>query len=174
MTCDAQIPAKVLPPKDPTAALWCGVDFELACARVWQAFDDVTSGDRFRAYPEKGEAGGFDFVAGNSGRTGGKEPKWPGTLNATVASGSVTFTAVALTSGSLHTSITGTPTWTPDTGITVASETIDGLRAVAKISGGTDGTDYSIAVTATLANGETVTQVIIVPVRRAVKVCEDG
>jgi hypothetical protein len=175
VTCDAQIPAQVFPAKDPLAGLDYAVNFESECARRWSKRTDFTNGTRIRVYAEgsKGAAAGFDMVAQNTGRTGSKEPTFPSVIGDSVTDGSIVWTCAALSTGSLRATISGTPTWTADTGVTVSSQALDGLKATALISGGTDGVDYQVIVQAVLSNGATPVQVCSLPVRRAVKVCLD-
>lgn len=49
-----------------------------------------------------------------------------------------------------------TSTWTPDTGITVDSDSHDTTTATVWISGGTDGTNYDVLNTVTTAGGRTL------------------
>jgi hypothetical protein len=175
MTCDTDIAAKVFPLKDPLASLDYAVNFEAECARRWTKRTDFTSGTRIRVYAEgsKGAAAGFDMVAQNTGRTGSKEPTFPSIIDDVVTDGSIVWKCAALSTGSLRSTIVGVPSWTGDSGITISSPSVDGLKATAMISSGSDGVDYQVLVQATLSNGSTPVAVCSLPVRRAVKVCLD-
>jgi hypothetical protein len=175
MTCDAAIPAKVFPPKDPTEALDYFVDFEQFCARQWSKWTDITVGTCIRVYIEgsKGGASGYELRATTSGRTGGKFPNFPQVAGVQVIDGSVIWITQALSTSSLRATISGTPTWTA-AGLTVSNPQLVGFMAAAVLSGGTDGSDYEILVQASLSNGTTPIQVCSLPVRRAVKVCADA
>lgn len=93
------------------------------CAKVWRAGGIYGAGDRIR--PADG-APGFEFEAGGAGQTGRREPKWPTTLNGTIADGSITWTARAISNNSLARTISdGTPpVWSasPATGLVISGE----------------------------------------------------
>lgn len=95
-------------------------------------------------------------------------PAFPSTLSATVRDGSVVWTAEAISSASLVRTISGTPTWAGDD-VTIANETVEGMVAIADISGGEDGEDYSVTITATMSDGNDVVKVCILPVRIPVR-----
>jgi hypothetical protein len=170
MTCDAFVEAHVWPAKDPGDKLDYPVNFERHLARQWEKWTDFTTGQKIRVYLN-GQASGFEFEATTGGRTSGRAPTWPTTISATVADGSVTWTCRALSADSLKATISGVPTWTADTGITVSNQTIIGNRAIAYLADGTDGEDYTVLVKATMTDGTSITAVCILPVRRAVRIC---
>lgn len=170
MSCDADEPALVWPAKDPDDKLDYYASFERHLARQWEPFTDFASGTRIRVYGNSKSAG-FEFSS-SGGRSGGRPPVWPEALAATVIDGSITWTGQALSTSSLRTTISGTPTWTADTGVTVSAEAVSGNIASALIEGGTDGEDYTVLVKATFADGTSKTAVCVLPVRRAVRVCD--
>lgn len=151
--------------KEPGATLDYYVGFEKECARVWEPFTDFSSGDRIRVYVP-GRASGFEFLA-TAGRTAGRMPAWPSTIDNTVQDGSITWTCKALSTASLRRTISGTPVWSADTGVTISGAAVAGQVAYALISGGADGEDYSVTVTATLSDGVIVPVVVVLPVRRS-------
>lgn len=156
-------PVYIWPDKHPDAKLQYGVDFERECARQWKPFTDYSSGVKIRVYPTTG-AGGFEFSS-SGGRTGGSQPRWPTVLAGTVNDGSITWTAGAISSSSLERTVSGTPSWTADSGVTVSSEAVSGTLSSAFIEGGTDDNDYVVAVTATLSDGQEATAAALLPVR---------
>jgi hypothetical protein len=171
VTCDATLPAKVWPAKDPSAKLDYAVDFEAECARRWTKGTDIAIGTHIRVYSKTGAAG-FDMVATTGGTTGGREPTFPQVVGSSVTDGSVVWQCQARSSSSLKATIVGTPTWTADTGVTVTSASITGTKASALIDGGTDGQDYTVTIQATLSSGSTPVVITVLPVRRARKVNE--
>ncbi len=153
-------------PKHPSAELDYAVDFESECARTWSRWTDFAQGDKIRVYVN-GPASGFEFEATTGGRSGGRMPAFPGTLAATVRDGSIVWTAREISNDSLVRTINGTPTWAADTGITIANEVVAGQVAIADISGGTDGQEYRVTVTASMSDGNDVVLECVLPVERA-------
>lgn len=90
------------------------------CAIRWRAGGIYAANDRVRPLDR---APGFEFEAGGAGQAGGREPRWPTTLGGTVADGSITWTARAISNTSLARTIS-TATWTAPTGLTLSGETI--------------------------------------------------
>jgi len=166
MTCYSESAAAVWPEKDPADKLDYAVDFEGAITnRVMRGRNYSLT---MRVRPSK--ATGYEYECTTAGQTGWREPKFPMTIGATVVDGSVVWTCRALSNASLSTTVASTPTWSAP-GLTLSGETLIGQRAIAYIEGGEDGQDYSIVVTATMADGSVRTKVVILPVRRAVRVC---
>jgi hypothetical protein len=159
-------PASAWPDKHPDAELDYAVNFESECARKWSKWTDFAQGVRIRVYNAT-NAPGFEFEATTGGRSGGRPPAFhtADAAGETVSEGSIVWTARALSSDSLIRTIVGTPAWVADSGVTVANQAIGGMVAVADISGGTDGQDYSVTVTATMSDGNDVVKVCILPVR---------
>lgn len=98
-------------------------------------------------------------------------PRFPTEVGETVEDGSLDWISEAISAASLVRTITGTPTWVGPGGIVISSETIMGLRAVAKIANGDDGQDYPVEVTALTSDGLTIVKTAILPVRTPVRVC---
>lgn len=166
MPCEV-VPAGVWPDKDPDSALDHYVDFETECARRWEQSTDFGASVRIRE-------GGFDWESSGGRSRGRGRTTFPEVATAdvtTVTDGSITWTCKALSTSSLKKTISGTPTWVADTGITTASAAIVGTRASAVLSGGVDGQDYTVLVNAIFSDDTTLTKVCILPVRRAVRVC---
>lgn len=167
MTCDT-VPAQVWPEKHPGATLDYAVDFERACAREWAPWTDYATGARIRVFMS-GHASGYEFEATTGGRSGGRNPIFK--AGTTTDDGSVVWTPRAISAASLLRTISGTPTWVADAGITLSGETVSGFKAIAKIAGGTNGQDYAVTVTAVSSDGLEIPQVAILPVRVPVRVC---
>lgn len=152
--------------KDPDDADTFAVDFEKACARIWLPNTDFAASTRIRVYSPASGAG-YDHEW-SGGRTGARVPKFGASVNQTAVDGSGVWTCRTLSSASLYRTISGTPTWTADSGITVANEAIADTVATATLSGGTDGNDYTVLVKATFSDSTSRTQVCILPVKRPV------
>lgn len=167
MSCASE-PAGVFPDKHPNAILDYAVDFELECARQWNKWTDFSAGVRIRVF-RSGVASGYEFEATTGGRAGGRPPIWSDT--GTIRDGSVIWTPRAISSSSLLRTIVGTPTWTVDTGLTVLSMSVVGLKGIANLGDGVDGQDYAIAVTATGSDGLEIVKECILPVRIPVRQC---
>ncbi len=175
MTCDGPLAAKVWPGKQPESKYAYGVDFEEACARQWSKWTDFEADDAIRIYltDARGNASGFEFVAIVTGRSGGRMPAFPSSIDAEVRDGSLVWKCRALSNASLFATIVGTPTWTADPGVTIGSQSLNGMKAAAIVDGGSEGIDYAIRVQAELSDGTRANQVCILPVRKAVRVCEE-
>lgn len=171
MSCDTEA-ALVWPrPKHPDEAVQYSVDFGPDLVRRWKAEHTHASAGVF-VRPSRSRTTGYDYELTTAGRTGTKEPMWPTTVAATVSDGSAVWTCRAPSTDSLITTISGTPTWAVD-GLTVADEDIEGTSAVATLSGGEDGENYSVTITATTTNGQTLTQTCVLKVRTPVFVCDE-
>jgi hypothetical protein len=168
VSCDIE-PAAVWPAKDPSEKLDYAVSFERGLTRFWKPGETYTATTHVR--PSKPT--GFEYECTTTGQSGAREPtNWPTTEGATLTEGSVTWTCRAISALSLITTISATPTWVAPTGITVSGETISGQMAIAYIAGGQDGQEYSVLVTATCADTTIRSKACILPVKRAIRVCE--
>lgn len=149
------------PAKDPDDKLDYYVNFEPECARLWDRDTEFAFGDRVR--PQKST--GFEYEW-SAGRTGNRPPVFPTVLGRTVADGSGTWTCRALSASSLKRTISGTPTWTVDAGLTVESVAIAGTISMAYLSGGVSGQTYSVRINAILSDGSDITATCVLPVER--------
>jgi hypothetical protein len=149
------------PAKDPEDKLDYYVNFEDECARFWERNTTYALGDRVR--PQK--ATGFEYEA-SAGTSGDRPPVFPTTVGRTVADGSITWTCRALSTSSLRRTITGTPSWTVDTGLTVESVAIAGMISMAYLSGGIHGQTYSVRINAAFSDGSDITATCVLPVER--------
>lgn len=158
--------AHVWPEKDPTEKLDYSVDFEVFLTRFWKA--DASYDVNTFVRPNRST--GYEYECTTAGRSGHREPNnWPTTIGATITDGSVTWTCRALSTNSLTSTVSGIPTWTADTGLTVSGLSVTNQMGTAYIEGGSDGEDYSVRVSATLVDGRIITRVCVLPVRRAVR-----
>lgn len=89
---------------------------------------------------------GFEYVSSGGVSSGLEEPIWPEVSGGTVTDGSITWTARAISNESLKQRISGSASWTADTGLTLDSqEEIDSpARQEVRIwvSGGLSGQTY--------------------------------
>lgn len=169
MSCDTTLPAMVWPEaKDPDDLRDYSVDFKSKLIRYRQPGLEYSAGVRVRL---EGQSG-LELECTTQGETGSKGIRLPSAAGSTVTDGSVVWTARAVSSASLVSTIVGTPTWTLESGVTASNAAISGQVATADLSGGTDGQDYTALVKATLSNGNSITAVCILKVRRAQRVCE--
>lgn len=134
--------------QDASDKLDYAIDFEPHLVRLHEQNTDYLSGARVR--PAIGT--GYEYECTTGGRTGAKNVRWPTTIAATVTDGSVVWTCRALSTASLKTTVSGTPTWNADTGLTVSGATISGQRAIAYITGGVEGQRYLVRVEAVMAD----------------------
>ena len=169
MTCTDDAAAE-FPDIEPGAKEKHGVDFTAKLTRFWFANRDFTTNIAVRPLVSTG----YQYRATTGGHSGAKEPLWPKTLAATVTDGSVIWTAEAISTTSLTTTVASIPTWTVDTGLTASDTALNGqvAEAVIDAASATDGVDYSVLVTATLSDGQILKKRCILPVRVAKRVCE--
>lgn len=117
--------------------------------------------------PLRAEATGLQYRCTTAGTTSGQPSgrlRWPTTAGGAVTDGSVVWTAEALTSGSLRSTIS-TSAWPAVTGVTVTDQGSSDLRYRANVAGGRSGQTYEIRHRVTLANGEDKEAVAILPVQ---------
>lgn len=166
MTCET-VAAEVWPSKHPDETRDYGADFEYECVRRWQPGGDCQLGHCIR-YFGAGQASGYQFRVTTPGRTGGRHPSF--LVNQPTIDGGVIWTAEAISNASVLRTIVGTPTWAAD-GVTISAQSISDFRGIAKISGGVDGQDYSVTVTALGSDGAQMMKTAVLPVRVPVRVC---
>lgn len=166
MTCKYE-PALVWPDKHPDANEDYAVDFTAYLTRWRQSGTDYTLTTRVRVASRPGH----EYEVTTAGQTGGREPIFPTTIGSTVTDGSVVWTCRAVSTSSLKATVSSVAWAANSTDITIASESLSGQIATAFLSGGQDGTDYEVKVTATLSNGASVPKLVILPVRKPRRVC---
>jgi hypothetical protein len=112
-------------------------------------------------------ATGLQYRCTVAGITSGRkysEIRWPTVVGGTVTDGTVTWTAEALSNGSLRSTIASN-TWPAVAGLTLSGAASLDLRYVTRVAGGVSGTSYDIKHQVTLASGEDKEAVIVLPVR---------
>ena len=156
--------------KDPGETLEYEADFEEHCARYRKPNTDYSTNTI--VLPRA--ATGFQYKATTGGRTAKGEPRWPLTAAATVVDGSVTWTAEAITTGSLVRTLSSAA-WSADTGITLAGASTSGTKSNVLISGGTEGQDYDVVCTGTCSDGTYPVVSFTIKIRRPARVayCAD-
>lgn len=91
---------------------------------------------------------------------------WPRIVGATLVDGSVVWTAEALSSTSMRTTISA-QAWAATTGVTLGAQSNGDFRYITFVAGGVSGQSYDIKHQVTLANGEDKEGVAVLPVRDA-------
>lgn len=170
MTCEQENePAALWPEKDPSTKDYFGVDWEGRLTRWWKPGASYTLGTRIRPNRPMG----YEAECTRPGQSGMREPWFPRVDGAVVETdGSVQWTLRPLSTSSLITTVASVEPWVLDAGVTVSGQTLYGQASIALIEGGADGTDYTAVITATCADGTRRTKVCILPVRRAVRICQ--
>jgi hypothetical protein len=146
--------------KDPAEALDYAVEFESHCTKLREP--NTTYALDARVRPAR--ATGLQYKA-TAGVTGTDEPRWPTAATLTVVDGSVTWTAEAMSSGSLARTLASC-IWTLDSGITASGQIDTATRSLAIISGGVLGQRYSVRVDATFTDGTVRTELFTIKIAR--------
>lgn len=154
-----EVPAKRSADKVPVQ-----IDWHDYLANDWQRGVHYAFGVRIR--PRRAEATGFEYEVTTAGVSGSKRPVFPKVEGATVQSGSVTFTARAISNASLRATIVDSD-FPVVTGLTLTDQSSDDLVHTVYASGGTDGANYEVMNRITLSNapGELKEAVALLPVR---------
>jgi hypothetical protein len=99
---------------------------------------------------------GYQFTCSQAGLTGAQEPAWPAIIGGIVNDGSVVWTCAAADNSSLSATLSGTPAWSPPSGIAVTSAALTDQTTTALVdsTGATSGTDYDVLVTATMSDSQ--------------------
>jgi len=164
MTCTTP-EAKPWPAKEPGAALDYYVDFTPHLARWREPRKSYAQGVRFRV---RGVAG-FEYEVTTAGETSLREDLiFPQVDGVTVRDGSTTLTCRTVSTLSLVATLGSAPVWTcSDPALVITNQAYSGQIASADISGGIDGADYEVIVTAAYGSSKTLPVVCVLPVRRA-------
>lgn len=121
----------------------------------------------YRMRPMRAQATGLQYRCTTAGVTS-KVPdgriQWPTTVAGTVTDGTVVWTAEAMATSSLRSTIS-TNDWPAVSGLTLGTESNNDLIYTVNVSGGTDGQDYEVKHQITLVNGELKEGVAVLPVR---------
>jgi hypothetical protein len=133
---------------NPGKGLQVELDLYDMCAAKWLPNRDFTSTQRVLPRTPTG----FEYEATTGGRTTGREPKWPTTLDGTVKDGSVTWTARAVTTATTF-ELTGLEK-SSDGGLTISGEAVSNrCRILATYAGLAEGEEATAVFTFTL-NGQ--------------------
>jgi hypothetical protein len=150
------------PEKDPGESMDVVLDLSPWCAIRWLPGDDHAQSD----YVLPSSPTGFAYQAGNAGRTGSREPRWPTVNGATVVDGSITWAAVANPGTNGLNAISAPSAVSEPSGLTISSVAVSESRKIAATyAGGVHGMDYAAVFTFTL-RGLTRVARQLVPVRR--------
>lgn len=165
MTCDTEkgAPYVEVPVKRSFDEVPVEVDWHDYLARVRQHGTAYTVGDRVR--PLRKDATGLQYNCTTAGVTSGKPlVRWPTTIGGTVTDGTVVWTAEAVTTQSLRTTISSDD-WPAVTGLTLGTESSSDLRYQVMVGSGVSGQSYEVKHRVTLANGEDKEAVAVLPVQ---------
>lgn len=141
------------------------VDWHDYLARLRRPGSAVSVSDAVR--PIRSQATGLQYrcsVAGVTSKRATAQIVWPAIAGATLADGSVTWVAEAISTASLRTTITAED-WPAVAGLTLTAEVNADLRYVVNVAGGVDGQTYLVKHQVTLANGEDKEAVAVLPIR---------
>lgn len=132
--------------KDPDETLKVSLDAFKACANFWRRNEQYSLGE----YVRPTRSTGFSYEVTTGGTTGAREPVWPKTEGATVASGSVVLTCRAAGSNGLN-EISSPSAVSDPTGLTISDVSAsESTKILATYSGGTLDQDYDAVFTFTL------------------------
>lgn len=121
-------------------------------------------GDVFR--PLRAQATGLQYRCTSGGVASGapfQDLRWPRSPAATITDGQVTWIAEAISSATLISTISSA-VWVAPTGVTLGAETIDDLRYMVLVAGGTSSEQYELKHQITLASGQRKEAVVVLPV----------
>lgn len=140
---------------------WAGETF-----RYFMLGGEYAAGTRIRPTV----ANGFEYEAGGNGQTSAKkEPTWPTTLGATVVSGSITFTCVAISTAGLFRSITSS-VWEAETGsaLTLSGDiftnSAGNQSTYVKVAGGADDTVFDVVNRVIFSDGVELSAILRVTI----------
>ncbi len=126
--------------------------FARAIETLWQPGTEYTAGDWVRPP----QPNGYEYLCDTGGQSAQDEPDWNTALAGSTNDGSVVWTTSAF-SGNARDAITGRVI-TPDDGIDIVTDAIDGDDITVTIEGGTVGQCYDILCEANTAAGEQYTE----------------
>lgn len=160
MSCDESIDIAIISPKRAGETVAIKLDWHDFLANQRQPGTAVASGAIVR--PARRRATGLQYRCTTAGVTSGQPTdrlRWPTTAAATLTDGSVVWTAEAMTSASLRTSVSADD-WPTVTGLTFGTTSNADLIYTLLVSGGTSGQTYDIEHEITCANGEKEQQIV--------------
>lgn len=122
------------------------VDFFAKAAVLWRGNEDWSLNEQIRPTV----ANGYAYQATTPGTSGANEPRWPKTLAATVADGSVIWTCIAAGANGVN-AITSPSAVSDPTGLTISAVSVVETRKIrCTIAGGTLGQEYDAVFSFTL------------------------
>lgn len=107
---------------------------------------------------------GLQYQCTTAGRTGSTEPRWPNTIDATVADGTAVWTAKSIDDNSLRTTVSSNDA-PAVSGLTYGAIVVQDQRFTFLVSGGVDGKNYEIKHRIVCADGEQKEAIGDLPVR---------
>ena len=161
MSCEEVCVGVIERKQDPADKLDYSVDFEAALTR----FREPSTTYALNTVVRSRVAPGLEYKATTAGRSGTIEPRWPTAAAGTVTDGSVVWTAQAISTNSL-TSTLASAAWTVDSGLTSSGQAESWQRSTIHLSGGTDGQTYTVICTGTMVDGRKFTGIILLTVKR--------
>lgn len=166
MTCttdDRGAPYAEVEPKRSFDEVPIAVDWHDYLANFREAGTAYASGYRVRL-PRR-YATGLQYQCTTPGVTSGKpNVRWPTLVGGTVTDGTVVWTAEAMSTQSLRTTI-ASDDWPAVAGLTLGTESNNDLRYQVLVDGGTSGQTYEVKHQVILANGEEKEAVAVLPVQ---------
>lgn len=121
-------------------------------------------GDVFR--PLRAQATGLQYRCTTGGVASGapfQDLRWARVANGTNADGQTIWTAEAISSGTLIAAVQ-TALWVAPTGVTLGAETVDDLRYMVLVGGGTSTEQYALKHQITLTTGQRKEAIVVLPV----------
>lgn len=121
----------------------------------------------FTFRPPRALATGLQYKITTAGVLSNKpfgQIRWPTTAAGIVADGTAAWTAEAISTTSLRSTISNDD-WPAVDGVTLGTESNADLRYTVLVAGGSDGNDYELKHRITLATGELKEGVAVLPVR---------
>lgn len=160
MSCSGDGPVTV-PAKRSTETVPVDFDWHDFLANVPARGRAYAQGVRVRLPRDRST--GLQYECTTAGVTDSVEPRWPKVVDATVQDGSVVWTAKAIASNSLRTTVSAVvdPTHAD---LTIGEPTIDDLVYRYPVAGGSDGESYELVQHITCANGQEEDGIVVLPV----------
>lgn len=144
---------------------WIGLDWHDYLIKLRSAGKYVQVGDVFR--PKRDQATGMQYRCTVAGYTLGvdfQSLRWPKQAGLTIIDGAATWTAEAVSTTSLISTVSSA-TWIPPAGVTHSNPFSDDLRYLVMFTGGISGSSYDNKHQLVLANGQKKEGVVVVPVQ---------
>lgn len=132
--------------KDPAESRMVELDLFGKCANFWRPNEQYAANE----YIRPNTATGFAYQANANASSGLREPRWPTTLAATVADGSLIWTCVAAGANGLN-AVSGASAVSNPIGLTISAISVsETSKILATYAGGTVDQDYDAVFSFTL------------------------